>query len=81
MSAFLPNFSIETTSIFSAVNELSPLGALQSYMTTPEGVISGPFDTVSSGGSGPAFTAALTTGQVAIMNYNSGTGKAKFKKS
>ncbi|KAE9390085.1 putative isomerase YbhE [Gymnopus androsaceus JB14] len=61
--------------IFSAVNELSPLGALQSYTTTPDGVISGPFDTVSSGGDGPAFTAALSTGQVAIMDYNSGTGR------
>ncbi|KIK57372.1 hypothetical protein GYMLUDRAFT_46246 [Collybiopsis luxurians FD-317 M1] len=62
-------------SIFYSVNELEPMGALQSYMTTADGVISGPFDTVPSGGGDPAFTVPLTTGQVAIMNYNSGNGR------
>lgn len=35
----------------------------------------GPHDTVSSEGGSPAFTAALSTGQVAVMNYDSGTGR------
>ncbi|KAK7049920.1 hypothetical protein VNI00_005350 [Paramarasmius palmivorus] len=57
-----------------AVNEVSA-GALQSFTTTPDGVISGPFDTVSSGGDTPAFTLALSTGEVAVMNYVSGDGR------
>ncbi|KAF5390981.1 hypothetical protein D9757_004002 [Collybiopsis confluens] len=63
------------SSIFYAVNELEPMGALQSYTTTPHGVISGPFDTVPSGGEDPAFTVPLSTGEVAILNYNSGNGR------
>lgn len=51
------------------------MGALQSYTTTPNGVISGPFDTVPSGGEDPAFNVPLSTGQVVIMNYSSGNGR------
>ncbi|EPQ50586.1 hypothetical protein GLOTRDRAFT_141401 [Gloeophyllum trabeum ATCC 11539] len=60
--------------ILYTVNEVTE-GALQSYVVGPEGVLAGPVDTVSSGGDGPAFCGPLTTGQVAIMNYNSGNGK------
>ncbi|KAJ3763924.1 Lactonase, 7-bladed beta-propeller-domain-containing protein [Lentinula raphanica] len=63
------------SSIFYATNELSPMGALQSYTTTSDGTVSGPHDTVPSGGSDPAFTVALSTGQVAIMNYDTGNGR------
>ncbi|KZT25986.1 hypothetical protein NEOLEDRAFT_1178100 [Neolentinus lepideus HHB14362 ss-1] len=62
------------SSIVYAVNENDD-GALQSYVVGYEGALAGPVDTVSSGGGGPAFAAGLTTGQVAIMNYNTGNGK------
>jgi len=55
------------------VNEATP-GALQSYTVGDEGVLTGPIDSIYSGGDGPPFCAALTTGEVAIMNYGSGTG-------
>ncbi|KAG7095223.1 hypothetical protein E1B28_005998 [Marasmius oreades] len=61
-------------SVFYAVNELDD-GALQSYTTTSNGVVTGPFDTVPSGGGSPAFAVALGTGEVAIMNYNGGNGR------
>jgi hypothetical protein len=49
------------------VNEVGPLAALQSYATSPDGELS-LLDEVSSGGNGPAYCGALSTGQVAIMN-------------
>ncbi|TFK50329.1 putative isomerase YbhE [Heliocybe sulcata] len=61
-------------SIVYAVNE-NDNGALQSYMVGPEGALAGPVDTIETGGGAPAFAAGLTTGQVAVMNYNSGNGK------
>ncbi|KAJ7810470.1 hypothetical protein B0H13DRAFT_2243446 [Mycena leptocephala] len=57
-----------------AVNEVGPLGALQSYATSPGDGLS-LLDEVSSGGNGPAFCGALSTGQVAIMNYGAGNGE------
>ncbi|KAF7354367.1 Isomerase YbhE [Mycena venus] len=57
-----------------AVNEVGPLGLLQSYATSPGGGLT-LLDEVSSGGNGPAFCAPLSTGQVAIMNYGSGNGE------
>ncbi|KAI0685372.1 putative isomerase YbhE [Cytidiella melzeri] len=60
-------------SILYAVNEDSP-GALQSFVIGPQGVLTGPIDQISSEGDSPAFTAPLTTGQVAIMNYDTGNG-------
>ncbi|KAJ7852583.1 Lactonase, 7-bladed beta-propeller-domain-containing protein [Mycena leptocephala] len=60
--------------IIYAVNEVGPLGLLQSYGTSPGGGLS-LLDEVSSGGNGPAFCAPLSTGQVAIMNYGSGDGE------
>ena len=50
-------------------------GALQSFTTTPNGTVSGPFDTVSSGGASPAFAVALASGAVAVMNYSGGNGR------
>lgn len=55
--------------MYSAVNEDTE-GALQSYTVLPGGVLSGPVDTVSSGGDSPAFTTPLSTGQVAIVNVS-----------
>jgi len=55
------------------VNE-NPDGALQSYLIKNGGLLSAPIDTVSSGGDSPATAAALSTGQVAVMNYGSGNG-------
>jgi len=37
--------------------------------------VSSAVDAVSSGGDSPAFAVALSTGQAAIMNYNSGDGR------
>ena len=60
--------------LFSAVNEFTQ-GALQSFTTTPDGIVTGPLDTVTSGGDSPAFALALSTGEVAVMNYNGGNGR------
>lgn len=57
----------------SAVNEVGPIGALQSYATSPGGGLT-LIDEASSGGNGPAFCAPLSTGQVAIMNVSSPSG-------
>ncbi|ESK84972.1 putative isomerase YbhE [Moniliophthora roreri MCA 2997] len=62
------------SSVFYAVNEVA-IGALQSFTTSPDGVVTGPFDTVSSGGDSPAFALALSTGEVAVMNYGGGNGR------
>ncbi|EGN94490.1 hypothetical protein SERLA73DRAFT_114730 [Serpula lacrymans var. lacrymans S7.3] len=66
--------SVTNTSILYAVNENTP-GALQSFTVGPEGALTGPYDTAYSGGDGPPYCAQLTTGQVGIMNYGSGTGR------
>lgn len=50
----------------SATNEIEA-GTLQSFAVGANGVLS-VLDTVSSGGSGPAFAAPILTGQVAVMN-------------
>lgn len=50
-------------------------GALQSYLVSSTGVVTGPIDSVPSKGSGPAFATPLPIGgQVAILNYDSGNG-------
>ncbi|KAJ7618055.1 Lactonase, 7-bladed beta-propeller-domain-containing protein [Roridomyces roridus] len=59
--------------IIYAVNEVTP-GVLQSYARSPGGGLT-LLDQVSSGGSGPAFCAPLSTGQVVILNYGSGDGE------
>ncbi|RDB26616.1 hypothetical protein Hypma_005576 [Hypsizygus marmoreus] len=61
-------------SILYAVNEVTA-GALQSFDIGPKGTLSNAVNTVSSGGDSPAFATALSTGEVAIFNYNSGNGR------
>lgn len=51
----------------SAVNENTP-GALQSFVIGQNGALTGPISTINSQGGSPAFTTALSTGEVAIMN-------------
>ncbi|KAJ7054128.1 Lactonase, 7-bladed beta-propeller-domain-containing protein [Mycena amicta] len=63
------------SSILYATNELHPAGALQSFDITNGNVISPAVDTVPSDGADPAFCTALSTGEVAIMNYSSGNGR------
>jgi Lactonase, 7-bladed beta-propeller len=58
----------------SAVNEITA-GALQSYDINPNGTLSTAIDTVLTGGDSPAFATALSTGEVAVFNYNSGNGR------
>ncbi|CAL1710954.1 unnamed protein product [Somion occarium] len=60
-------------SILYAVNE-NAQGALQSFTIGSQGILSGPIGQASSGGDSPAFAGPLSTGQIAIMNYNSGNG-------
>lgn len=57
----------------SATNE-NVGGALQSFDITGN-VLSSAVDTVPSEGDDPAFAVALSTGEVAIMNYSSGNGR------
>ncbi|KAH0828711.1 Lactonase, 7-bladed beta-propeller-domain-containing protein [Lanmaoa asiatica] len=59
-------------SILYATNENSPDGTIQSFTVGREGAVT-LVDTVSSGGSIPAYCAGLSTGQVAVPNYSSGT--------
>lgn len=53
----------------SAVNEDTP-GALQSFVVDSNGMLTPSIATVNSGGDAPAFTAPLSSGQVAIMNVS-----------
>lgn len=61
-------------SILYATNENVPTGALQSFTVGPEGALT-LVDTAYSGGSGPPYCGGLSTGQVAIANYGSGTAR------
>ncbi|KAJ3568490.1 hypothetical protein NP233_g5669 [Leucocoprinus birnbaumii] len=61
-------------SVLYSVNEVSPIGAVQSFIIQPDGSLSAPLDTVSSNGDRPAFVATLSTGQVGAMNFNGGNG-------
>jgi hypothetical protein len=58
----------------SATNE-TPSGALQSFIIKQDGSLSPPQDTIPTEGDLPAFTAALSTGQVGVMNYGTGNGR------
>lgn len=51
------------------------MGGLQSFSITPDTMLSAPLDTVASDGDSPAFAVALSTGSVAVMNYNTGNGR------
>ncbi|KAL0958790.1 hypothetical protein HGRIS_014111 [Hohenbuehelia grisea] len=62
------------SNVLYSVNEFAT-GALQSFDISSTGALSNPLDTASSGGDSPAFAVPLSTGQVAIMNYNSGNGR------
>lgn len=48
---------------------------MQSFLIDENGLLSSAISTVSSGGDAPAFATPLSSGQVAIMDYNSGTGQ------
>ncbi|KAG6865815.1 hypothetical protein C0991_011620 [Blastosporella zonata] len=54
----------------SAVNEVSPVGNLQSFVVGTDGGLN-LVDTISSGGNGPTFTNPLSTGEVTAMNFGS----------
>ncbi|KAL7284193.1 hypothetical protein ACG7TL_001475 [Trametes sanguinea] len=60
-------------SILYATNENSP-GGLQSFLIGKDGLLSSPIDTINSEGNSPAFATPLSTGQVAVMNYDTGNG-------
>ena len=55
------------------MNEV-PEGAVQSF-TVKDGTLSEAIANVSSGGNGPAYAAALPTGEIAVMNYGGGNGR------
>ncbi|KAG7095234.1 hypothetical protein E1B28_006008 [Marasmius oreades] len=58
------------STIIYAVNEISPVGNLQSFTVDSNGAVS-LVDTVSTGGNGPTFTNMLSTGEVSAMNFGS----------
>lgn len=55
---------------YSATNEISPVGNLQSFLVDADGGLT-LVDTVATGGSGPTFTNPLSTGEVSAMNVSS----------
>lgn len=61
------------SSILYATNEVD-VGLLQSFLVDSQGGLTN-IANASSGGNGPAFTAPLSTGEVAIMNFGSGDGR------
>ncbi|KAJ2920793.1 hypothetical protein H1R20_g16301, partial [Candolleomyces eurysporus] len=61
--------------ILYAVNEMAPLGALQSFKIAPDGSLSDALDTVSTLGADPAHVVALPNGKVVVMNYSTGDGR------
>lgn len=60
-------------SVLYATNENED-GAVQSFTVSPQGVLSSPISTISSGGSIPAHLHQLSNGKLAVMNYVSATG-------
>lgn len=60
----------QNASILYAVNEIEPVGNLQSFVVGADGGLT-LVDTVSTGGSGPTFTNPLSTGEVTAMNFGS----------
>ncbi|KAG6873715.1 hypothetical protein C0995_012179 [Termitomyces sp. Mi166 len=57
----------KNSSILYAVNEISPVGNLQSFLVDSDGGLN-LVDTATSGGNGPTFTNPLSTGEVTAMN-------------
>ncbi|KXN85626.1 hypothetical protein AN958_10963 [Leucoagaricus sp. SymC.cos] len=62
------------SSVLYAVNEVSN-GVVQSFIINSAGSLSGALDSAPTGGDNPAFAVALSTGQVVVMNYNTGDGR------
>lgn len=60
----------QNSSILYAVNEIEPVGNLQSFIVGSDGGLT-LVDTISTGGSGPTFTNPLSTGEVTAMNFGS----------
>ncbi|KAG6836891.1 hypothetical protein H0H93_001722 [Arthromyces matolae] len=60
----------QNSSILYAVNEVSPIGNLQSFVVGSDGGLD-LVDTVTSGGNGPTYTSPLSTGEVTAMNFGS----------
>lgn len=48
---------------------------MQSFFVDELGELSPAIANVSSGGNGPPFVTALSTGEVAVVNYGSGSGR------
>lgn len=61
-------------SILYAVNE-NTQGAVQSFLIQQNGILSSALNTASSGGNGPPYLLPMSTGQVAVVNYGSGTAR------
>lgn len=60
--------------IIYAVNEIAA-GALQSFIVDDQDALTPALSTVPSGGDSPAFAVALSTGEVAVVNYAGGNGR------
>lgn len=60
----------ENSSVLYAVNEIGPIGDLQSFLISPDGALS-LVDTAPTGGNGPTFTNPVSTGEVSAMNFGS----------
>ncbi|TFK64512.1 hypothetical protein BDN72DRAFT_262380 [Pluteus cervinus] len=60
----------QNTSILYAVNEIGPVGNLQSFIVQPDTSLT-LIDTITTGGNGPTFTNPLSTGEVSAMNFGS----------
>ncbi|PPQ71512.1 hypothetical protein CVT26_010383 [Gymnopilus dilepis] len=70
--------SIDPTnsSLLYAVNEnTTGIGAVQSFHIFPNATLSTALSTISSEGGSPPYTAKLSTGQVAVANYNTGSAR------
>lgn len=51
------------------MNEIGPIGDLQSFLISPDGALS-LVDTAPTGGNGPTFTNPVSTGEVSAMNVS-----------
>lgn len=58
------------SSVLYAVNEIGPVGNLQSFLIDETGSLT-LADTVPTGGNGPTFTQRLSTGEVSALNFGS----------
>lgn len=58
------------SSVLYAVNEIGPVGNLQSFLVDEEGSLT-LVDTVATGGNGPTYVESLTTGEATALNFGS----------